>query len=202
MEFMKAFYIGVLGVTDYWLRFEWQHHGSPHVHGLAWLPDTPDVEQLLVDTNDDLKEEIIKHADRFVSTIHPAVLPDGSNIADAPIPRVNPHIRNKMYRDIQDLDEDLADLVATCQQHTRCSAAYCLRKKNGKQECWFGYPKPLQPHTAVAIEDEPTLLTARNDRMINSYNPVQLSAWCANVDMQYIVYHQSPTVLHKVGDKE
>ena len=60
MEFMKAFYIGVLGATDYWLWFEWQHHGSPHVHGLAWLPDTPDVEQLLVDTNDDLKEEIIK----------------------------------------------------------------------------------------------------------------------------------------------
>ena len=84
MEFMKAFYIGVLGATDYWLRFEWQHRGSPHVHGLAWLPDTPDVEQLLVDTNDDLKEEIIKHADRLVSTIdiHPAVLPDGSNIVD------------------------------------------------------------------------------------------------------------------------
>ena len=26
--------------------------------------------------------------------------------------------------------------------------------------------------------------------MINSYNPVQLSAWRANVDMQYIVYRQ------------
>ena len=47
MEFLKAFYTGVLGATDYWLRFEWQHRGSPHVHGLAWLPDTPDVEQLL-----------------------------------------------------------------------------------------------------------------------------------------------------------
>ena len=31
------------------------------------------------------------------------------------------------------------------------------------------------------------LLTARNDGMINSFNPVQLSAWRANVDMQYIV---------------
>ena len=46
MEFVKGFYVGVLGATDYWLRFEWQHRGSPHVHGLAWLPDTPDVEQL------------------------------------------------------------------------------------------------------------------------------------------------------------
>ncbi len=26
--------------------------------------------------------------------------------------------------------------------------------------------------------------TARNDGLINSFNPVQLSGWCANVDMQ------------------
>ena len=31
------------------------------------------------------------------------------------------------------------------------------------------------------------LLTARNDGLINSFNPVQLSAWHANVDMQYCV---------------
>ena len=53
--------------------------------------------------------------------------------------------------------------------------------------CRFGYPKPLQPETTVVTEDEPTLLTARNDSMLNSFNPVQLSAWRANVHMQYIV---------------
>ena len=38
------------------------------------------------------------------------------------------------------------------------------------------------------IEDgEPELLTARNNGFVNSFNPVQLSAWCANVDMQYCV---------------
>ena len=37
------------------------------------------------------------------------------------------------------------------------------------------------------MEEGPTLFTARNDGMVNSFNPVQLSAWCANVDMQYIV---------------
>ena len=186
MEFVKAYYIGVLGANDYWLRFEWQHRGSPHVHGLAWLPRTPDVEQLVADSSDTVKE-IIKHADQLVSTVNPAVLLDGSNVADAPAPKTNPHICNTAYEDVQDLDEDLADLVATCQRHNRCSAAYCLRTKHGKQECRFGYPKPLQPHTAIVTEDELTLLTARNDGMINSFNPVQLSAWRANVDMQYIV---------------
>ena len=184
---VKVFYLEVLGATEYWLRFEWQHRGSPHVHGLAWLPDTPDVKQLKDTATDTLKEEVISHADQLVSTINPAVLPDGSNLSDAAPPKVDPHICNRPYRDMLDIDEDLADLVATCQCHTRCSASYCLRTKHGKQECHFGYPKPLQPTTAIVTEDEPTLLTARNDGLINSYNPVQLSAWCANVDMQYIV---------------
>ena len=83
---------------------------------------------------------------------------------------------------------DLTDLIATCQRHTRCSAAYCLRKKKGKQECGFGYPKSLQPVTSIVTEDgEPKVITACNDSLLNSYNPVQLSAWRANVDMQYVV---------------
>ena len=176
------FYHRVLGATDYWLRFEWQHRGSPHVHGLAWLPDTPDVEKLCDGASEALHTEIIRHADQLVSTTNPALLPDGSNIADAPAPKVDPHICNKAYGDIQDFDQDLSDLVATCQRHTRCSASYCLGTKHGKQQCRFGYPKPLRPHRAIITEDEPTLLTARNDGLINSFNPVQLSAWHANVD--------------------
>ena len=160
------------------------------MHGLAWLPGTPDVEQLLNSTSDSLKEDIVKHADQLVCTMNPAVLQDGSNITDAPAPKTDPHICNKVYGDVHDLNEDLADLVATCQRHTRCSTAYCLHTKHGKQECRFGYPKPLQPHTTIITENEPTLVTARNDGLINSFNPVQLSAWRANVDMQYIVSHQ------------
>ena len=114
MQFVKAFYVGVLGATDYWLRFEWQHRGSPHVHGLAWLPDTPDVEQHAGGASNALQEDIIKHADQLICTMNPAVLPDGSNITDAPAPQVNPHVCNKAYGDIQDFDKDLADLVATC----------------------------------------------------------------------------------------
>lgn len=41
-------------------------------------------------------------------------------------------------------------------------------------------------------DTEPVLLTKCNDGveyLVNNYNPVQLSAWRANVDMQYIVSH-------------
>ena len=46
-KFVEAFYVGVLHASDYWFRFEWQHRGSPHVHGIAWFPDAPDVQQLM-----------------------------------------------------------------------------------------------------------------------------------------------------------
>lgn len=188
-KFVEAFYVGVLQATDYWLRFEWQHRGSPHVHGVAWLPNAPDVEQLLkaTDNIESVKEEIIQYINRVVTTINPAVTPDGSNVNSAPQPVTQPHICNKSYLDIQDHSADLSQLIATCQRHTRCSEAYCLRTHHGKQACCFGYPKPLQPETAIITDDDPILLTTCNDGMINSYNPVQLSAWRANVDMQLIV---------------
>ena len=75
--FVDAFYLGALKATDYWLRFEWQHRGSPHVHGVAWLPNAPDIEQLQKDTEN---TEAIKQ-----ETINPAVALDGNDVESAPL---------------------------------------------------------------------------------------------------------------------
>ena len=181
-----------MGASDYWFRFEWQHRGSPHVHGVAWFKDAPKVEQLLASQDDTdmiaAAEEITSYVDGIVSTINPAVAPDGSDLESAPLPKTKPHVCNKPYAEVEDIHMDLVDLIATCQRHTRCSTAYCLKKRKGKQECRFGFPKPLQPATSIVTEDrELKVLTARNDSLLNSYNPVQLSTWRANVDMQYVV---------------
>ena len=177
-KFLDAFYLGVLKATDYWLRFEWQHRGSPHVHGVAWLPNAPDVEQLLSSANvpDTLRQEVISYADKTVTTLNPAQSGSADSDTQWPLPVTNPHICNKSYLDVQDHHQDLCELVATCQRHTRCSEAYCLRTRHGRQECRFGYPKPLQAETTIETDPEPTLLTARNDGMVNSFNPIQLSA--------------------------
>ena len=140
--------------------------------------------------NPSSQQELIRYIDKTITTINPAVLPYGSNASDVPLPKTNPHVCNQSYADINDHNQDLCDLVAICQRHTRCSAAYCLRTKHGVQQCRFGYPKPLQPETSVVREEdtqEPVLVTARNDGLINSHNPIQLSGWRANVDMQYCV---------------
>lgn len=187
-QFLKHFYKDVLHAKDYWLRFEYQHRGSPHVHGLAWLANSPDIEVLRAQGLSDETTQIVQHVNSVVTTINPAVLPDESNISEVPLAQVDPHICNKAYKDVADFDDDLAQLVATCQRHTRCSPAYCLRETNGKQ-CRFGYPKDIQLETnlELAEDGEIKLTTVRNDPLINSYNPLQLSAWRANVDMQHCI---------------
>ena len=124
-----------------------------------------------------------------IGTINPAISIDGSNAENAPRAQTKPHVCNKPYANVKDINMDLVEMIATCQRHTRCSPAYCLKmKKKGVQECRFGYPKPLQPITTINMEGStPTLLAQRNDFLLNSYNPVQLSTWRDNVDMQYIV---------------
>ena len=106
------------------------------------------MEQVLASTEEDAntaKEELIHRVDSIVSTLNPAIILDGSNADNAPQPKTNPHICNQPYSGIEDFNQDLIDLVATCQWHTRCSAAYCLHTQNGEQKCRFGCPKPIQP---------------------------------------------------------
>ena len=51
--------------------------------------------------------------------------------------------------------------MLTC-QHTCCSEAYCLRTRNGKQECWFGYPKDLQPSTTIIMTEDMLYIVSRH----------------------------------------
>jgi len=162
-KFFDLFYVDILGCKDYWLHFEWQHCGSPHVHGLAWLRNAPDVEQILSSpSNASQKDDLIKFIDSLVSKMNPAVLSDGSNLGSAPLPTINPHVCARSHSQIEDHQQDLLELIATCQRHTKCSTNYCLRTKQGQQVCRFSYPKPLQDQTTISTENhEPELLTAR-----------------------------------------
>ena len=94
-KFVEAFYVVILGATDYWFRFEWQHLGSPHVHGLAWLPNAPDAEKLLsCDESSqflDVVEHVISYADQIMSTMNPGIPADGYNMQNAvPLPKKKP----------------------------------------------------------------------------------------------------------------
>ena len=167
-----------------------EHHGSPHVHGLACFPGAPDVQQLLGSPGDcavSAQKAIIQYMDRIVSTINPVVLPDGTNADTATPPRTNPYICNQSYSEITDFSQNLADLIAACQHHTRCSVTYYLHTDGGVQACCFGYPNPLKPKTTLVMKNnvEPVVLTAHSDSL-----PVQMSVGHINMDMQYCVSQQ------------
>jgi len=162
------------------------------VHGLAWLPGAPDADLF---TDPAAAEENCQQAtaliDSVISTTNPVLLPDGSNLSEAPHAQTDPHICNWAYAEVTDHEQDLSQLIAMCQRHMVCSPAYYLRTKHGKQECRFHYLKALCEETVVSAEDGGVeLQTARNDLLINSFNPIQLSGWWANVDMQYGVSRQ------------
>ena len=103
----ETYYIGIMSVADYWFRFEWQHRGSPHVHGVAWVEGAPDAEQVLVSTDNNAKQQFVEYMDKVVSTMNPGVLPDGSDVDTAPPAQVNPHICNLPYDEVQNFNEDL-----------------------------------------------------------------------------------------------
>jgi len=105
--------------------------------------------------------------------MNPGISPDGSDSENAQFPQTKPRVCNKPYPEVQDFNLDLVELIATCQRHTRCSTAYCLQTKRGKQACRFNYPNSLQPAPVIVEEDngQINLITCRNDPLVNSYNP-------------------------------
>ena len=69
-------------------------------------------------------DHFIRYVDAIISNRNPAILPDSSNIDATPLPIIDPHVCNKPCCEIEDFEADQVNLVATCQYHTHCSAAY------------------------------------------------------------------------------
>lgn len=103
------------------------------MHGLAWLQNAPNVKETVDNGDAFARDVLIKFIDNLVCTCNPAVLPDGSNLVDAPPAQVNPHVCSQYYSQIEDYHADLVDLVATCQRHTQCSPSYWFRNKRETQ---------------------------------------------------------------------
>jgi hypothetical protein len=177
--FLKTVLIPKWRLEDYWYRYEWQHRGSVHVHGIGIMRDAPLFDWDNMKDNEDEMSRILSHFDSLVTTINP--------YPDAPVP-----VRHPCQKANDELCDDLQDyieLVNKLQKHTRCSPSYCLRTKNGQQYCRFGFPKDNVEHSFIHENDrgQPELITSRNDPYVNSHNRVQLQGWRANVDLKPVL---------------
>src|SRR2546421_106808 len=127
-------------LEDWWYRFEWQHRGSVHVHGIGKRRNATKIDWKQMKENENIMNEVVQYLDNLVTTINPGL--------DMPVPEQHPcQKKNKELRDDQ---QDYIDLINKLQRHTRCNPSYCLRiNREGKQVCRFGYPKEIVERTFV-----------------------------------------------------
>lgn len=222
-DWVQHWLYDALGAEWHWYRYEYQARGSTHAHGCAKLTNDPGICQLVEkaatawaiseeDSNDsdngtsqfppidemeraqillegdEAKAAVLQYANWLVTTCNDT-LPDESWTSP------DPHPCAVSVQDVADSDDDYHNLVNSVERHTRCSAAYCLRKKPGEPnaQCRFNYPRPTQAESSITFERlgdgtiRATLTTQRNDPRLNSHNRLLLQNWRANVDLQIII---------------
>lgn len=166
---------------DWWYRFEWQYHGSVHVHGIAIQKEAPSFQWESAKANPEQMDEIVHYLDSLVTTLNP-----GLNVQ---VPEHHPC--QKRPEEIDDGLQDYIELINKLQRHTRCSTSYCLKvnKQTSQQSCRFGFLKELRDQTLVQFDKHgrPELITARNNPLNNPHNRLQLQGWRANVDFKPIL---------------
>ncbi|GBC15565.1 ATP-dependent DNA helicase PIF1 [Rhizophagus irregularis DAOM 181602=DAOM 197198] len=177
--FLEKVLIPKWNLEDYWYRFEWQHRGSPHVHGIGKRKDAPSIDWEKMKEDEDMMNNVVRYLDSLVTTKNPD--------QDAPVPAQHPC--KKCPEELSDDLQDYIELVNKLQRHTRCNPAYCLRvDRAGKNICRFGYPKEITNDTYLRDnKGQPELITARNDEYVNPHDRLQLQGWRANVDLKPIL---------------
>src|ERR1700722_4315034 len=59
-------------LEDWWYRYEWQHRGSAHVHGIGKIRNAPVIEWDQLKEDDSMMHEVVKYIDGIITTINPA----------------------------------------------------------------------------------------------------------------------------------
>ncbi|KAF5132980.1 ATP-dependent DNA helicase PIF1 [Metarhizium anisopliae] len=183
-------------ITDYWDRYEWQGRGSPHNHGLYWMENCPGV-----DMEDEAARDVFARTWGFHIT---AINPEPSRTV--PQGEGNPLSVDPLSVEMTFLR--LSQIVNRCQPH-KCNTTYCLRARkrtsdlardmegaaadieaanaaNPEKECRFNFPRALRELAAVIRKEGKSyhvFEAARNDNLMNHFNPAIILGWLANIDI-------------------
>jgi ATP-dependent DNA helicase PIF1 len=162
-----------LGITDHWIRYEWQHRGSGHLHCLFWTESAPPLDPL----TDEQRTMFAEYWGQRVTAWNPDQLrrPDARNPASL------------ASTDVENTPDQFAAFLNRLQLHSACRPSYCLRTKKGVTSCRFFYPRPLTLRPVVTKEvnhKDYLFAPARNQATLNQCSPVITMGWMANTDIQ------------------
>jgi hypothetical protein len=128
----KLFFEKVLvpkwNLEDWWFRFEWQHRGSSHVHGIAKRKDAPIIDWDEMKNDEKVMTDVVQYLDSLVTTVNPGL---GASVPER-------HPCQKRTDELCYNLQDYVELINKLQHHTKCSSSYCLRTdRAGNQSCRF-----------------------------------------------------------------
>ena len=170
-----------LSIADCWYRMERHHHGSFHIHGLAWLDNTPNCKNCA-------EADIAQYWDKFVCTRNTEYLMIALQTSIGLSINI---LVIYLCRTLMTWTTASKNPVNICQRHTRCLPNYCLcTLPNGQQKCRFGCPKQLQHSTSVHFTHDDsgnwssmTITPATNDPLLNNYYKHFMLTWSASHDL-------------------
>ena len=157
-------------------RYEWQHRGAIHVHGLCRVggnaPDTYNLARQIIDGHritvenkapytpvqielirlgEEAKEKLIAFHDAYIC----ADIDEPYDQFVPPNRRVPPSSQPMQlkYNQINNHYQDKLDLSIMLQRHV-CRSGICLKIKNGQQNCRFNFPKEHSEKTTITVVQE------------------------------------------------
>lgn len=199
----------------YWHRFEWQHRGTIHVHGLIRIGDGPDTyglaekaiagheiknnniqpfsleERKIIENGEAAAQELITFYDSYVCVDSSIKYSEYVSPKRAEPPR--PWPMAVQVDKVEDQEIDSHDLTFCLQRHI-CKPGICL--KNNK--CKNKFPKKLSNETRLDFMRETKkdgssgpwrveiVGKRNNDEYIVSHNRDQLKYWRSNCDLSML----------------
>lgn len=178
-EFAKQYYIKHLHACPekggwLWYRFEWQHRGAIHVHGLLRMGNMPDTYALankciaghsLKSKKNPSTEEIKliqdgKLAEKELTNLYDALVSCDTTQSNSIAVTCNALNQNAQrpqsikFSSVDDQDADLESLITGLQRHI-CRVGGCQKTFNGVlQPCRFDFPKEKCYVTQIKYENK------------------------------------------------
>ncbi|KAJ2971743.1 hypothetical protein NQ176_g7543 [Zarea fungicola] len=166
-------------VTDYWDRYELQGRGSPHNHGLYWMANGP-----VPDMADEAARDIFARRWGFhIAAMNPEpnrAMPQGEGnplSVDPLAPQMQYHVLLACAKENRGPGEDMEGAAANIE---------AANVADPQRECRFNFPRALRELAAVIRKEGKSYYVfeaARNDSLINHFNPAIILGWLANIDI-------------------
>ena len=207
-QFLRNFLLSpaspVGSISDWFYRVEYQQRGSPHIHMLIWLKDAPQF-----GTDSDAK--VTSYIDHIITCQKPKDNEELLKLVARQVHRHSHTCRKNTKREcrfnypqppmrqteiLYPLDTDVAKTETKKHEDTWKSIKLYLDDIKEGEDISFDELllklKVTEENYLLAIRSSintPTVFLKRNpnELRINNYNPACLSAWRANMDIQYVL---------------